>query len=668
MSSPSSSSTAPLRPSVRYRAVLDSVSTTHNGYESTVEGSIISYEQEEHELGLLRANETRKSNNSSSIELLNHDAGVQDGTGQRFTKEPFRFLTLLTDGVVIAVPLVLLSFTITVLDLDGLEVDEQTLARFQNAIIVLATVFPIIFASIVGRLVCETAKWKLEKGATMTTLEQLVGSRTVGATLLTQFKLLALNPLGISLLLIWAFSPLGAQSLLRMLGTRFREKARPSAITYYDTDTQSNFAGREGAYWEGLWLLGSWYSALLLAPESSNTDVMDLWGNVKIPFLSQDGTDLSSGAWRQVQQNPQLESYSALAGLPVTNVLAGNTTFTIESSYLSLDCSKMRQEPRVLMWDDSDWVHQEWGTVPCRNGSWHGFDMLRGGEEKDKTRAAWSLALNRFVDNFWVNRSVVDQRFPDMPGHATPVIFAHEEGIRVGPTELHFEAKLFELVDSYIITADCDIEQTYVESRINCSRIDPLSRQNCSVTAQRPSQHRHAPESILHLSFPQVFRYISKELPVAIGRSWSTSTDLPIQYLFKLKPTDLAIVSPKDRFMKTDKLAFSRRLAQLLNTYLLLSQMFLATSYGSIETNAVFEPNETVTAQVSKLVEVYAVSKPWVALCILSCVVLLLSGVLSVVFSALLEGLGFLATPPLSSEIPNLLICPLRQGEWQGLT
>lgn len=59
-------------------------------------------------------------------------------------------------------------------------------------------------------MVYEIARWKLEKGGRVGTLEHLIGSQTVGATILTQAKIGALNPLGISLLLVWSFSPLGA--------------------------------------------------------------------------------------------------------------------------------------------------------------------------------------------------------------------------------------------------------------------------------------------------------------------------------------------------------------------------------------------------------------------------------------------------------------------------
>ena len=105
----------------------------------------------------------------------------------------------------------------------------------------LATIFPILFAAIMGRLMYQIARWKLEKGATMGTLEQLMGSRTIGSTVLTQIQLRTFNVLAVLLVLVWAFSPLGGQSLLRMLDLRLNTVVHPSAITYFDPDAQSNF-------------------------------------------------------------------------------------------------------------------------------------------------------------------------------------------------------------------------------------------------------------------------------------------------------------------------------------------------------------------------------------------------------------------------------------------
>ncbi|RSM04366.1 hypothetical protein CDV31_010068 [Fusarium ambrosium] len=192
----------------------------------------------------------------------NVNTSLQDNR-PRFVKQGLDFMTILTDFATVVAPLALLGFGIAVLLLDEDDADALIFARWRNATTVLATIFPILFASMVGRLVYELARWRLERGSTMGTLEQLMGSRTVGATIITQFSLRIFNPLGICLLLIWSFSPLGAQSLLRMLGSRLDPKMEPSTIVYFDTNGQTRAARNLGFQASGVDTMSPFESSLL---------------------------------------------------------------------------------------------------------------------------------------------------------------------------------------------------------------------------------------------------------------------------------------------------------------------------------------------------------------------------------------------------------------------
>ncbi|KAF5226881.1 hypothetical protein FAUST_12121, partial [Fusarium austroamericanum] len=93
---------------------------------------------------------------------------------------------LFADCAATLVPIALIAFAIAIMRLDNKETEQEEYAKWRNAINVIASAFPIAFASIVGRMVFEAARWKLEKGATLGLLEQLIGSRTVGSTFVTQ--------------------------------------------------------------------------------------------------------------------------------------------------------------------------------------------------------------------------------------------------------------------------------------------------------------------------------------------------------------------------------------------------------------------------------------------------------------------------------------------------
>lgn len=79
------------------------------------------------------------------------------------------------------------------------------------------------------------------------------------------------------------------------------------------------------------------FGAALLSARSGKTDPVDVGGNVKIPLLkSDDNNDCRSVSW-----SPELEHHTALLGIPVANASMGNTTFSLESSFIDLKSYNM---------------------------------------------------------------------------------------------------------------------------------------------------------------------------------------------------------------------------------------------------------------------------------------------------------------------------------------
>ncbi|CEI63662.1 unnamed protein product [Fusarium venenatum] len=98
---------------------------------------------------------------------------------------------------------------------------------------------------------------------------------------------------------------------------------------------------------------------------------------------------------------------------------------------------------------------------------------------------------------------------------------------------------------------------------------------------------------------------------------------------------------------------FGRRLAQVINTYLLVGQV-----YGTAtEADSNFEYNITAPVEVGNFVEVYTVDWTWMALFVVSCVILLASGIASIVFAYLAIGpeiLGYASSIVRDSKYVNL--------------
>ena len=524
--------------------------------------------------------------------------------------------------------------------------------------------FPILFALIVGHLLYGVAQWKLEQGVTLGTLEQLLGSRTVGATLITQVKLRSFSLLSLGLILIWVFSPLGAQAILRLLGSRFGSITETLSIVHFDSDAPSSFGSMVAAspasyeaIQNSIGYMANWYTALLLAPQTVKTDSMDLWGNLKIPFLPGEEMETAGGnGWRRVPPISTPDSYSSLAGYPITRVSQGNSTFFMLSSYLQLNCTKEQQETWIaehnLTQINIPTSTYSWADFKYENGSLYGTSRDRNVSYQGTT---WSIAVDRFVDKHWLNSSALMSQFNssefEVKYYARPKIFENQTGVDSEATHLVFDAVISYEGNTgrgpyYGVTASCDVKQQYIESQVACIKSGTSARQNCTVIAQRPSTQQQTPENISWLSFPQIMNIVSYYLPVATG-SMSGRADLSLQYI--TSPQSGAIINSVgiEYFTNTSDTAFSRRLSQLLNTYILISQTESAISGGSIDPDASFQYNGTVPAEVGNLVRLYIVSKLWVVICFVSCLVLLICGIFSVVFTHLASGpeiLGYAST------------------------
>ncbi|KAF4457662.1 hypothetical protein F53441_422 [Fusarium austroafricanum] len=547
------------------------------------------------------------------------------------------------DFTLILLPLAVFGFAIAVALLDGKAIQKEEQRKWENAITVTASIFPILFASVVGRMVYEVARWKLEQGATLNLVEQLIGSRTVGSTITTLISFGRFNILGLALLVLWAFLPLGSQSVLRMLRTQQESQVEPSNLLYFSTDAQSIFAqlgtSNITTYHDKASLLKSiqaMYAALFVTSAAAKPDAMDIWGNVEIPRL-----EVQSEDWHDVSLNPQPDSYAALVGLPVLDVSPGNSTFTIESSYIELRCSKLDWDGEALgkqsqtPWTDPDLDDPE--KEPRLNGTWHEANMTTN-------LTLWSIALDRFVGPEWEEHTLrsVKSNKTNMP-----TMFENATDLKVTHAKLLFAASFW---SDYHVTADCntecDVVQRYIESRVTCSRVDLSAPQNCPVTAQRTSRQKHPPEGVTMLSWQRNWGHVTR-LPTVLSSS-VFYPDIMLRYLDDPKLKNLIkIGGEKDwkllKGVSAEK--FGHRLSQVINTYLVMGQLYpWATEptdpkdiWSDPKTRG-FMPNNTVPVYVINLVEVYFVNWSWMAVFLISCTVLVLSGTARAVYAHLAVG------------------------------
>lgn len=394
---------------------------------------------------------------------------------------------------------------------------------------------------------------------------------------------------------------------------------------------------------------------------------MDLWGNVKIPYLAPaDGED-----WHNVPQNLSTDGYSSLAGVPIGQITPGsNASFPLESSYIQLRCSKTSftyggsgsqgdgVEPGMLANATLQFGFPYFDSVEpyqLPNGTWHGYPRRADPETGTSEQATWLLGLNRFVDPLWFGGNYTNRTkgLRDEDLHRLN-LFTNEEGIEATPAELFFKAICIynDVADKYYFTGNCTVTQKYVESRVDCTR-PSTGQQSCAVTAQRPSGKKHAPEAITPLSYPVIFRYVSAAMPRTTGGTLSFQSEPSLYHIAGKSMADQSTLFLQN-VTKTD---LESRLGQLLNTYYQLTQMSLSIIEG-VAGEPVLDPNITAAAQSSEGVDRFGVSDGWAAMCLASCVIMLAAGVLSVVIAHAARGpeiLGYVSTVLRGSRLVALV-------------
>jgi hypothetical protein len=176
-----------------------------------------------------------------------------------------------------------------------------------------------------------------------------MASQSVWGTIESQLNMQRLSFVGINLLFLWTLSPLGGQASLRLMTRQNRDMFANTKLRYMTTGPGGSMWGLSSTYvGSGKFAdAGALYTAALLAPFETKVGPRDPWGNVKIPSLEYlNNTKPDAEGWIVVPNIQEPEMYSALVGLPVVGLpQSDKSNFTIESTYLTVDCGRFNQTP-----------------------------------------------------------------------------------------------------------------------------------------------------------------------------------------------------------------------------------------------------------------------------------------------------------------------------------
>lgn len=413
--------------------------------------------------------------------------------------------------------------------------------KVQRATLLGPTIFPIMFAALVGSTLKALARFRAENGArlevcqslpgssftskanTWQVLEQLMGSHTLFSTLETHFFLHSFGPLGVGLVLLWALSPLGGQSSLRLLDTTQHPLISSAELQYLSSNQSTSFTHTKFLYTAGI-AINPIYTASLLAPESTRLSSMDTWGNVKIPIYEKLANRPASGnPWLPVTGNA---TYSSLLGLPlVRRPDSYSLNFTVESTYFNLECQSLKYVKRSDV------------NTTVTNTQLH---------QAGNYSALFTEAV--FLDT--------TTPFPDvtlLPTDASQ------------PRNILFGSKVGD--DTGMSLAKCTIASTRVESHVQCQQ------SRCSVDRMRLSENDRRAATSTPFDSPIVCPVMFRAFATAAGNSPVGAATVTEQFIHN-PDVPYSLVSLE--LYKVPKDVFTERLALLINTYY---QAGLAPSY-----------------------------------------------------------------------------------------
>ncbi|KAL4879215.1 hypothetical protein BJY04DRAFT_220333 [Aspergillus karnatakaensis] len=459
------------------------------------------------------------------------------------------------------------------------------------------TVFPIVFAAIVGALMRSYGLWKAQNCATLGLLEQLNGSTSFAGTVTTIIALRHLRFLTLAIMLLWVLSPLGGQSALRMLSQAPITLSGSSFVAYMDMNGTSGFEGSPAVY-DTLGSTNAIYTSSLLASQESKDSPRDLWGWPKIPMLrtlpAAAAADNTTNPWRTYDSNDTI-AFSSLVGLVLQGIPAGeDAEFAAETSYFDLDCRRLASN----ITQDSI------------------FDAMGG--KALIHNATYTFPTESPYTNFFVDSSYnFTTRFTSR-NQASVNLFYVPRDETFGSRNIG-TAALF----------NCTLSTVYVEVFILCK--DAV----CAVTRMRLSERDNDPEWTPWTD--------NNDGP----SSWLAFTLLLTQFPFAIGPLAHDQAAPTDSYIYGDSKSFGRaydrhwinanerdvstRLATLFNTYWLASLAPFTVNQASAldPVNLAMRdqswpppPFNSSTARTSRTVNVYHANLVWICAFIAATVVL----------------------------------------------
>lgn len=399
-----------------------------------------------------------------------------------------------------------------------------------------------------------------------------MGSQSFFGTIITQLGLWPLNAVAVCLVILWLLSPFGSQAILRSLTTEIALMDSVSNATYLNTRQESLAANSDNLL---DWFAGftALFGASLLGSAATKNGSRDLWGNPKIPVQSSllNTSSSDSDGWYEVSpgsgsRNGKFSQYPFLFGIPISATPEGNTSFGLESSYLSLVChnvtsiqTRVISNPTPQLANSTQEIFVNPGLI-SPSGPFISSQNIT-------SSTPWAMG--------YLGIDVTTHLPQDSNSTFSLDVLTSDVDSELPGLLLYQDFTGFQNVTSIY----CTPSQNYVESKITCATSQ--DGRQCSVIRQRTSLLRHAPSTITYLSFTPILQALTSLLPLAAPqissqtRERGNQVDIFQNYL--ANPMDSRFIqsalwpaasNSESRFLDIDLEEFGERLAGVLNAFI----------------------------------------------------------------------------------------------------
>ncbi|KAF2735281.1 hypothetical protein EJ04DRAFT_576229 [Polyplosphaeria fusca] len=254
---------------------------------------------------------------------------------------PLRTFIIFFDAILASSPIMFIALALIAARLDGKDTSDYGL-RLRETLLLSPTIFPVIFAALMGRFFKHTGLFLAERGTTLGRLEQLVGCQSLFSALERQIALRSWSIIGLLLTLVWLLSPLGGQSALRLFGTEERFETTDSTFNYLDSNSlMDSFCGGASMMNSGRSTYTSLFLAALLSSSRYQATPMDLWGNLKLPAY-RSIENASSEDWKPVDYSNNV-TYGSLIGIPIARNTSGSSAFKFRAKQWDITCDSNKR-------------------------------------------------------------------------------------------------------------------------------------------------------------------------------------------------------------------------------------------------------------------------------------------------------------------------------------